>query len=230
MIDDGYDPKTSIQHWPMSMTRFGLNPFGENLYRIVLTDSRRFIVHGKWNDSGQPRAAWQLLYPQMMGRWVLEKWRSAFEFTVKTAAQWNRDPDCLVLGPYPTRGEYQMVGDDAFPPADTNIEKLIGMIEVSRVSWAEKLRACRTQQEYVKADEKRQRVDIIRDCLPAYGTEPMVGFGGGRGTKTAPVLKSANELHLPRPTGTAVNGGTRMMRPDQARRFGFKHSKVLVTA
>lgn len=231
---NGYDPKTSIQLWPgLSMERFGLNPWGEPLYRIVLTDSRRFIVYGKWHDSGHPRAAWQLLYPHMLGRWVLESWRNAWDFTGMTAAQWNADPDSLMLGPYPSRGEYQMVGSDAFPPADTNIERLIAMVEDARntMTWAGKLKACRTQQEYAEDTARKMRMDVILDALPYQGTEPLSGYGGGRGTKTAPVLKSANELHLPKPTTQAnVNGGPRMMTPRQARRFGFNHQRVIIPA
>lgn len=240
---NGYDPKTSLQHHPLPMARFGLNPFGETMYRIVLIESRRSIVYGQWNGSGHPRASWQPTYPHLMiaaqqmndpqetpALYVLEKWLSAFEFAGCSAAAWARDLDCLMLGNYPHRGEYQMIGSTAIRPADTNIDKLIMLVEAgSKFSWAEKLAACRLNSAKAEADKATQIHDIIEDCLPYKGTEALVGGGTspGRGTKTAPILKSANELHLPRPTTqNSGNGGSRMMSPQQARRFGFGHAKV----
>lgn len=225
---DGYDPKADLQHHPMPCRRFGVNPWGENLYRIVLTDSRRYLVCGKWNDSGTSRARWMPLYPHMLAQYVLEKWQDAFTFTGMTAEKWNVDPNCTLLGPYPSRGEYRMIGNTGIRPADTNIEKLIALVQAgANSSWAEKLQACRKQAEYAEAEAKRLRMDIIVDALPYKGTEALIGFNGGRGTKTAPILKSANELRLPRPTNqTQVNGGARMMTPRQAKRFSFPHRKV----
>lgn len=234
-ILNGYDPKTSIQIFPMSMGRFGLNPWGEPMYRIVLAESRCFLVNGKKRGDGAIRAQWMPLYPHIVdefgrpeGQWIIEKWLDAFTFTGMTPTRWNRDKDMLSLGPYPSRGEYAMCGNTQFRPADTNIEKLIAMVNAgSKYSWAEKLNACRTK---ANGDQKVKDIlcqDIIRDALPFHGTEPLAGYGGGRGTKTAPILKSANELHLPRPTNTTqVNGGPRMMTPRQARRFGFPHRKM----
>jgi hypothetical protein len=235
MLSDGYDPKTSVQLYPMPMGRFGMNPWQEPMYRIVLAESRRFLVHGKKFGVGASRAAWMPLYPhianeigQNTGVWVLEKWIDAFAFTRMTAAEWNRDPDMLATGPYPSRGEYVMIGNLPIKPADTNIEKLIGMVNAgTKYSWAEKLAACRLRSDSEEAGKKSLMTDIIRDALPVAGTEPLVGYGGHRGTKTAPILKSANELHLPRPTNiTQANGGARMFTPAQARRFGFPRRKM----
>ena len=214
----------------MPMRRFGLNPWGDPLYRIVLTDSRRYLVCGQWNGAGMSRARWMPLYPHMLAEYVLEKWQDAFTFTGMTADKWNTDPNCTLLGPYPSRGEYRMIGNEGIKPADTNIEKLIALIEAgSNYSWAEKLAACRKVSEYGQAEAKRLRKDICDDAQSFKGTEALVGFGGGRGTKTSPILKSANELHLPRPTNqTQMNGGARMMTPRQAKRFSFPHKKYEV--
>lgn len=38
--------------------------------------------------------------------------------------------------------------------------------------------------------------DIIQESLPAFGTSAIAGYGGARGTKTAPVLRTAEELGL----------------------------------
>lgn len=196
------------------MERFGTNTYGENLYRIVLASSRRSLVHGQWNDAGTARARWCLTYPHIGAQYILEKWLDAFAFTGCTAATWNVDRSLNVLGPYPNRGEYVMCGDTSFNPGETNIEKLIVLIEAgSRYSWAEKLAACRDKQARVDREKGQIISDIVQDAFrPFGGINPISAGAYGRGTKTTPVLRSANELGLPIPQGkpgeVTVGGGS----------------------
>lgn len=211
------DPAGSIQHYPMSMKRFGQNPFGENRFRIVLATSRRFLVAGQWNGAGTNRAKWCMLYPHIGPEWILEEWQDAFTFSGMTATQWNSNPDQLALGPYPLRGDYQMCGDTSFDPAQINIDKLITLVHAAdKYSWAEKLRACR---DAAQRDEKQRASKcqaIILDALPAFGHAPGLGYGGALGAaKSSPVLKSANELCLPIPNGRpgeATTGGGQIVK------------------
>src|SRR5579863_5874063 len=85
------DPANSLQHFPMAMARFGLNPFGENRFRIVLASTRRSLVFGKWNESGTERAKYCLTYPEIGPNWILEEWLDAFAFTGVTPTQWNAE-------------------------------------------------------------------------------------------------------------------------------------------
>lgn len=223
-IMTAHDPANSIQHYPMPMERFGVNPFGENRFRIVMASSRRSLVHGKWNESGAARAKYCLTYPQMGHEWILEEWLDAFIFTGGvTAHQWNADASLNILGPYPSRGEYQMCGNCGFDPAQTNIEKLISLVHgADRYSWAEKLAACResaARDELSRAETCRA---IILDSFPAFGHAPFSQLSTGRGgaAKTSPVLRSANELGLPVPQGKPgeVTTGGAMVVPKKKRR------------
>ena len=217
------DPANSIRHYPMAMSRFGTNPFGENKFRIILASSRRSLVYGQWNEAGTPRAKYCQTYPQIPeGAWVLEEWQDAFTFTGgMTAAQWNLE--MTVLGPYPHRGEYVMCGNTGFHPEQVNIEKLIRLVHASdRYSWAEKLAACRNQATKEEIERKCQREAIIRDAFPAFGHAPFSQLSTGRGGagKTTPVRYSANELGLPVPQGKpgeATAGGA-MIIPKRKRR------------
>ncbi len=211
------DPANSLQHYPMSMTRFGSNPYGENRFRLILAASRRNLVYGQWNDAGAARAKWVQTYPQFSASeaYVLEEWVDAFTFTGGvTAEQWNADSSLNILGPYPHRGEYQMCGDTSFNPADMNIEKLIAMVHAAdKYSWADKLAACRNQATKEEIERSCLRDAIIRDALPAFGHAPFAGYGGhGGALKSSPVLRSANELGLPIPQGipgqVSTGGGT----------------------
>ncbi len=198
------DPSDSLQHYPLSMAKFGVNPFGENQFRIVLSSSRRSLIHGQWNGAGTPRAKYCQTYPQVPGEdWILEEWIPASVFCGMTAEQWNLDPAMLALGPYPHRGEYQMCGQCGFHPEQVNIEKLIALVHAGdRYSWAEKLTACRNQATKEEIERRCLREAIIADALPSFGHAPFVAYGGRGGERKTRVQRSANDLKIRVPKGT----------------------------
>lgn len=217
------DPSDSLQHFPIPMAKFGLNPYGENRFRIVLAKSRRALVFGQWNGAGTPRAKWCRIYAQFGDTWILEEWQDAFTFAGCTAETWNRDPNLNILGAYPHRGEYVMIGNDGFNPHDFDIEKLITLVHAAdKYSWAEKLNACRLSADADSRDRHNQSVAIVRDALPAFGHAPFSQLSTGRGGagKTSPVLRSANELGLKVPRGIPgqVTGGPQIARQKRKRR------------
>lgn len=205
------------------MSRFGLNPQGENRFRIILAKSRRALIYGQWNGSGPQRAKWCQIYPLVEGDWVLEEWLDAFSFAGCTAEVWNRDPNLNILGPYPHRGEYVMIGQSGFNPADLDIEKLIRLVHAAdNYTWAEKLNACRKSAERDARERHHESEAIIRDALPAFGHAPFSQVSTGRGgaVKTAPVIRSANELNLRVPEGVPgqVTGGPMVVGQRKRRR------------
>ena len=194
MLD--YDPKTGLRHHPTSMAKFGLNPFQENLYRIIFAPSRRHIVYGEWRD-GSRRASWVKTYAALGDVWVMERWHTAFEFTRMTEQSWNES--MTVLGIYPSRGEYEICHIfEACAPEHANLDKLVMWIEAGRNrSFSENRTACQQDADRREKETSAEVQDRIRDILPAFGTAPLIGYGGGRGTKTMPITKSAEELGLP---------------------------------
>lgn len=180
------------------MARFGTNPYGQNLYRIVFADSRRHIIYGEW-PNGERKATWVELYPHLRGHWVLEKWLSPQEFAGCTAEQWNANHALTVLGPYPDRGEYEICHDfDIVGPADCNLDKLISWIEEGKKrSFWENRAACQADYDQQQKDISNEMQARIGNALPAFGSAPMVGHGGGRGTKTRPVLRAAEDVGMP---------------------------------
>jgi hypothetical protein len=198
MLD--FDPKTSIMHWPTPMAKYGKNPHGENMYRVVFAPSRRYLVYGEWAD-GSRQASYVPKYSYIGNSWILERWMTPFQFARCTPQQWNES--MTVLGPYPDRGEYEVAHVfDAVGIADSNLDKLIRWIEMGQdYSFSENRTACQKNVEYEEKERKRLRHDIIDDSLRALGTGPLSGYGGGRNTKTYPILKSAEELGLPTAPG-----------------------------
>lgn len=212
MIDGAYDPLRDLRHWPTPMSKYGKNPYGDNLFRLVWAPSARYLIYGTWPD-GSTKASWNRKYPQAGDNWVLDKWLSAYEFAKCTPEVWNET--MTILGPYPDRGEYDLAHVfDMVNPDDSNLEKLIIWInEGKNRSFFENRVACQANADAEELDRKRLRLDIIRDSLPAFGAAPMVGHGGGRGTKTAPILKSAEELGLP------TGGGQSRVMPTRKQEF-----------
>ena len=211
-----YDPKVNLNHYPISMSRFGFNPYGEPKYRIVSTASRRHLVGGLWAD-GALEYRWAPTYRQIAEPWIMEAWDTCH----MTRAQWdaNVDPQSgwLINGPYPERGEYYHCHTFNGPVSDANLDKLISWLEEGRKrSWSEVRGA--VQQDYDLDTKDRQgRIDaIVRNSLPAYLDKPFVsGTGVKRGSKTAPILLSADDVRLPngRPAPLGNNKFVNMPRP-----------------
>src|SRR6185312_9009970 len=91
-----------------ALRRFGLNPWGEPIYRVVWSEARHKTVGGEFHDGF--RVVREYRYVPMyrnLARWVLEVWKD----TPISPAQWEaaeHDPISGLLrsGPYPYRGEY----------------------------------------------------------------------------------------------------------------------------
>src|ERR1035441_2170118 len=104
-----YDPVSSLRHWPTPMSQYGKTPYGDNLYRIVFRDSRRHLVGGTWPDGGSGYH-WVPKYRARDSAWIVGRGRPES----MTKLQWDTqliDPisGWLLLGPYPARGDYELV-------------------------------------------------------------------------------------------------------------------------
>ena len=214
-----YDPKTSLNHYPVTggMKRFGTNPYGEPLFRVVFAPSRRYLVVTEFEG-----AKWVPKYRGLITEqkangttkshsnvWIMERWLAAEEYHKFGREDW--DLNCLSLGPWPEKGEYELcyVFYPA-PPADVSIEYRIKLIEASRkVPFSDTLNYQREDSAKELKSTRATAEDMIRNRLPAFGTQPLVGRGGGRGTKTAPIVRTAQELGLPTRGGMLSNGARR---------------------
>jgi hypothetical protein len=195
-----YDPVANLRHYPIAMRRFGLTPQSEPLYRIVFAPSRRYLVVGEWPD-GSDCAHWVVKHKNVGNVWIMERWLPAEQYAKCTREQW--DATMLVLGPWPTQGEYELCHVfDTAQPCDANIETLVTWIEAGRNIRFEETRAFHHKQADAELNATRnQAEDLIRNRLPAYGCRPFVGGRVHRGSKTYQPLKTAEELGLPTQSG-----------------------------
>ncbi len=197
-----YDPLVNLQHYPgIPMSRYGLNPYLEPLFRIVFAPSRQSLVCGQFWD-GNTGGQWLPLYGHVGDKWVMEKWLSPYDFCKMSRDRWDREMQ--VLGPWPDRGEYELCHVfDACVPAAANLDKLIMWInEGKNRPYAEVRAACEKVYAQETKDTERMQEAAFKDALPAFGTVPLVGYGGKRGSKNGGLKLSANDLGLPVKSGS----------------------------
>jgi len=194
-----YDPAVNIRHWPTPMSRYGKNPYGENLYRIVAAASVKHLVGGEWPD-GSRCYRWATRYPGVKTFWILERWG----MPAMSKREWDdmRDPfsGWPILGPYPSRGEYQLAFEfDQGVQAD-NLDQLIALLERKRLRSYQDHRDAVMRDYDAEGREMRSAADAeIRDAVTAFGMAPVSSRMVSRGSKTRADLKTAEELGLPVP-------------------------------
>lgn len=189
---------TSLVFWPgLSMSRYGQNPYGDPLYRIVAADSRRRLVV---DESG--RSHMLPKYPEAEGLWVMERWISAERYCGMDAEAWNASP-MTILGPYPERGEYESAHIFVVSVADSNIDKLVMWVEASmRMGFAEKKDALQADAEREQKSNDSQLRDCIEDAYPAFDGATFVGAAGSSGSKSG--SKPTERIVQPLPAGKGI--------------------------
>jgi len=192
-----YDPISHLQHWggsKESLSKFGVNPFGENIWRVVYAPSRRSLVR-----QSKQKHIWMRTYPQAGVAWVLEKWKSAFEFA-GSKETWESS-GIGVLGDYPTRGEYELAHIFFPSPASIgHVGQMITLIDAgpAKFSANENKNSIRATLDKEKSDERKYWHDRLMERTHSFGTAPFVGYGGQRGTKVKDFKIAAHETGLPK--------------------------------
>lgn len=199
MLESG----TLVLYPGLPMLRFGeVDPAfgGGNKYRIVWAPSRMVVLTGRDKTMTVPMYVGPHALEPVGDFWILEGWKSCYDICgAMTSEQWNADPMLLNTGPFPSRGDYVRHETFAATPTSTGVEKLISWIEEGGKRRAiENAQAVQQNLEYALTDKRNKRDALIRDAMRFGGAiNPMVGYNGGRGTKTFPVLKSWEQSGLP---------------------------------
>jgi len=151
------------------MHRYGLNPFGKPMYRVVWSDSRTYLLGGNW-EGGSFEVRETELYDGVHA-WILEKWQSAEQFAGSREAwdQKERDTNTPSLGPYPSEGEYVFAYRFPFEPTDSMVSIWIrannGTLAMSKAEQKESILApllARKKKDYQRID------DVFEDSQPAF--------------------------------------------------------------
>ena len=196
----------AVTHHPTPMARFGLNPQGEPMWRIVFADSVKRLVGGKWPDGREEyRLARAYTGPGAKGKWVLESWISAFEHTGCTFEEYAlkfQAPNCVTAiqnEPYPFAGTY--VQRYIFPGEPEGIEVLIQKWHRDRdIGFAERRRLRQELLDYeAKKTQEEQRYRLM-DAQPDPNGLMMLSK-----VKSTKVGKAQDYL-LPKPGFSQLQG------------------------
>jgi hypothetical protein len=189
--------------WPMDMARFGKNPEGGNLYRVVFAPSVKKLVFGEFSD-GYVGAKVRPMYRELGNTWILEKWLSGFEDTKLTPAEYERygprDPqsNMLINGPYPYKGTYNFCWDfKSDSPSLGEVEKAIGLIRKGEGKSVSEIRAQNREIDHKQEEQaKAERFMRVREKEPLYGVRPASFAGNPKRNnhKSQRTEISANEL------------------------------------
>lgn len=209
------------RHFPMPMSRFGLNEFNENLWRIVFAPTVQRLIGGKWKD-GSIEYRLRPTYRDLKDKWILEKWISAFEYSGMTEATYNfmmadSETGMYPSGPYPSRGVYFHVHTfESVQPGDCNLEWIIGVIAKAKNNDPQQVKQA-IDEHYAAKESARKR--LVREKLvelrPAFGMRPASLPGAGvHSTKTFKFDLSAQDL---KGRGMPVGRNKAMVRPSQTK-------------
>ena len=162
----------AVTHHPTPMARFGLNPQGAPMWRIVFADSVKRLVGGKWADGKEEyRFARTYTGPGAKGKWVLESWISAQEHTGCTPEDYAikfQASECVTSiqhEPYPYEGTY--VQRFIFPGEPENVEMLIQKWHRDKdISFAERRRLNQELIDYREKKTREEQLYRLRDAQP----------------------------------------------------------------
>lgn len=217
---------------PVSLRSFGINPYGDNLWRVVWGPSRNYLVGGAWQDhiGAIPSDAelsannfrdnslirevieyrWIPKYPE---GWVLEKWLSPIQYA-GTPVQWtitqmDHAAKLLTLGPYPSRGEYEACYH--FPndsePSLSSVTNIIDMLVYgANYTPAERRAAIEAVEQGKKWDWKNRCEAIWDDSQGAFQNKATNINPSKRTAEKVRLDITAEELNLPSGEGKFFTG------------------------
>lgn len=185
------------------MKRYGVNPYGESLYRCVWSDSRTHLVGGRWGDNQACEYRQAPLYPGVHA-WILEKWLSPEAFAGSRDGwhlqNYDIESGLYTSGPYPERGEYTQCY--AFPagfmPGDSSISSVIGMLNASRnVSLWDKKSALLDNHAAKKKKRETRVEDVFRNAQGPFRGNAVSGIPGKRTAEKVQLRHTAQSLGKP---------------------------------
>jgi len=186
-----------------TLRRFGLNPWGEPLYRVVWSESRWKWVGGEFHDGFRVvREYRQVPMYRSTARWILEVWKP----TPVSPEQWARDEYCPISGlmksgPYPYKGEYwgsiTVEGlKKEYLEISPGIVKFFADL-ISKSTGVTPWEAFVAKRDAVEAEQKalsKLRRAIISDAISAFGNSSYSGAHGKSKEKTKNYLGKAMQM------------------------------------
>lgn len=167
------------------LRRFGRNPWGEPIYRVVWAETQSQLVGARWPDG---KSEYRMIpkYPGVQ-RWILEKWLSTEKLgasRVLWAAQ-NTDAESGLVQPFPWKGDYECALVLELPKSKTFMplspgfmDHVCRMIERSNsFTVGERMAAHKAAEEKKDKEVKNVRRDIVDNAMSAFAGQ-QASFSG----------------------------------------------------
>jgi hypothetical protein len=204
------------------MKRYGENPYGEAMFRVIWSDSRTDLIGGKWPD-GVCEYREARRYPNIHG-WVLEKWQTPEEYA-GTREQYEasqKDPDSglFTCGPYPQRGEYAYCFTFTAEPGEHTVSQIVWAIKVGRGITPQQQRDAIIGKIDAADEQRANRFDAIFDDSmgPFQNADTVVSMSastwGRQGFKRAsdmPIVHNMERSPLPTQDNWFGQGSKRLV-------------------
>lgn len=171
----------------------GLNPFGEPNYRAVWSGQRFSWVAGLWTDRDSEgyvirevlAARYTQKYP-VFNRWILEQWLGPEKYGspetwYRQTKEWGEEGNLPQLGPYPTRGDYELACLIETPPPERAFVQLTSTL-IEDFFWQLKLAKMRSYAENVRHRKEvaaKEKADFVKYSHELLNEETMPVANGG---------------------------------------------------
>ncbi len=192
------------------LLKFGTNPYGQSIFRVIWSPSRTRILGGYWSDVGHHEYRRVLKYGTAP-RWCLERWLPASRYG--TPRSWDRDTitadGFYGVGPFPVHGEYEsceifqakdengrpIKGWAGFVPLEPGLVELAARaVWMGRVNSYSDIRIALRDEELAKERAKDQRFDAQWTENQATREGLTIGYGGKSVNKAQEIEDYARKI------------------------------------
>jgi hypothetical protein len=165
---------------------FGVNPYGDPLYKVAWSHSEFIRMGNIWRDSyGNERRGYRDRHRGATPCWNIMRWRSPKEYGTPTLyymQTWDEFSKTFITGEYPWKGRYetlismyrkQMVNGElvveSFPLSHILIDQIIPLlVEAQSLTLAERKAALQMEQEQREKEESQLTEDVLMHHLPSF--------------------------------------------------------------
>jgi hypothetical protein len=152
---------------PLPMARYGMNSYGEPLFRVVWSDSITDLFGVQKGE--EIKFDEYPAYPEIHA-WVLEKFQTSEEYAgSKMAYDAKEAAAAIKLGPYPERGKFVHCYTFPYEPTDSMISLVVRGIAASRNLTNVERKDSIMAPLLARRNRQHQRIDdIFHDAQDAF--------------------------------------------------------------
>ena len=186
--DDQFQGCIQAPGWTVDvLKKYGQNPYGENILRVVFLPSRSYFIGGYWDQSDTLAYVRAPKYGVRERKWIMERWIPAASYGCPELweAQTSTPEGYLGVGPFPVYGEYECAakfstgrGDEGYVPLEPGLIDLQArFIWQGRVATVWDIRNGMKSEEEAKAAHQDEKFEQM--WADIHNSRPGITIGSG---------------------------------------------------